>query len=169
MTKLDWSKGYEDDPARVQRQTECKTSFGWHKACQLALQRAQKLRAAAAPREEIKPKKAIKKKSVSAQKRREVRKLARAANKIVTKTARPQKSAPAKAALMARRAAFEEYRKTPEYFDKVQRQKGKNLQKQAEIAAKKKTHLEAWAERQEGLREDRRALKEKWRRTLLSA
>lgn len=48
-----------------------------------------------------------------------------------------------------------------------ERYDAKARKQQAAMAAKKKTHLQAWAEKQDGLRSDRAALHEKWRGLLL--
>lgn len=60
----------------------------------------------------------------------------------------------------ARRAAFAEYQKTPEYAAKVARE-------EAKMAAKKKSHLQVWIEEKTGLSADRQSLRQRWRDRLL--
>lgn len=60
----------------------------------------------------------------------------------------------------ARRAAFAEYSKTPEYAKKLARER-------AIMAAKKKSHLQAWVEEKTGLGTDRETLRQRWRERIL--
>ena len=59
-----------------------------------------------------------------------------------------------------KRVAVEEYQKTPEYAAKLERER-------ANMAAMTKTHLEVWTEGQEGLKEDRASLLQRWKDRLL--
>lgn len=81
--------------------------------------------------------------------------------KAEAKQRKEAKALARKAAAEARRAAFAEYQKTPEYAAEVEYER-------ARMAAKKKSHLQAWVERQTGLTVDREALRQRWREGLLT-
>jgi colicin import membrane protein len=72
-----------------------------------------------------------------------------------------EKRAAQKAAAEAKRAAFLEYQKTPEYAAKIAR-------KRAEMEAKKKTHFEAWVDQLVELKGDRESLRQRWKDKLLN-
>jgi hypothetical protein len=174
LAKLDWSRVAIRilDPARYQRSAD--TFFTPDKpttprkkklspearkrqlehdrrmAEQQAAKRAKKAAARAAQREIGRLAK-----TTQPGKRAKARKKKLAAKQI--KAMRP----PAREAVAeAGRIAFEEYQKTPEYAAKVERDRAK-------LATKLKTHLQAWAEKQDGLREDRDRLRKRWRERLL--
>lgn len=169
MTNLDWSKGYEPDPARFQKDPESRAHFGWHIANQKAAQRQRELAVAPVPQ------KAPPKKRKAQSLARQLRRIKRRQERVGTKTKlaethktpkkgeRPGKVGQItvlKAKAKAARAAFEDYKKSPDYAEKLACEK-------AEIAVKTKSHLQAWAEKQPGLREKREKLLQRWKSKLL--
>lgn len=100
---------------------------------------------------------------IEAQKRKAQAKAERQARAAVQRAEserrRAEKAARRKAIELERREARKRYMETPEYAAEVAR-------KQAEMEAKKKTHLQAWIEDSTSLGNDRNSLAKGWRERL---
>lgn len=150
MSKLDWSKAgsYEPDPARVQRVDDfvepdrivvSVRDLTAREKKKLARQQSRRGKA------RTKLKAALQRKSQAA------------------KVKLPRREVSEKDKLLAaesRRIAKAEYH---------QRHIAKTRRELAAAAAKKKSHLEAWVEKQSGLRSDRKTLSQVWRAGMLSS
>lgn len=156
MTKLNWGKGYTPDPARVRsvedfsnpdpviiRETPLKRRRrprGWG---QLEQRKQRKKHA----------KLAALKAAADARQAAQIKQ-----GEMARKAQSPEKIAERQAAKAARRAAWLAHNQR---FARKAEEANRAIQK------KKRSHLEAWAERQEGLCEKRHTLRERWKATLL--
>lgn len=179
MTKLDWSRASERslDPARYQRRDDFLTpdqptepkpkkrkAAKLSTPLQLRKQTAHNARMMAAKEEKKRRKAAAKALGTARQAEIAAAKaVRRALAKQQQKTAAEKKrlkEVDRKAEAEARRAAFVEYQKTPEYAATL-------AHEAAKMAAKKKSHLQFWIEQETGLNADRESLRAQWRDKLL--
>lgn len=160
MSRLDWAKGglYEPDPARAQQYRD----FVEPDRVITVIRDLTPEEKRELARREGRRRRAHRRKGPSAKKAQPVKKAApvKAKQKQIEKKPLTPEEKLAKA-WAASRAEARRAAKAEAYLNKVRRQK-------AAMAAKKKTHLEAWAEKQQGLRADRESLHRVWRAKLLS-
>lgn len=172
MSKLDWSRASEPffDPARVQRRDDfLPPDQPKHQKVQkrkpaIPLTPEQLRKLAAKTARVIERKEEKRRKKVAAKVLELERQKKNAASKAEQKKANAEKKrlkeAERQDRVVARKAAFEAYKKTPEYAAKLARE-------QAKVEAMKKSHLEVWVEQETGLSADRDSLREQWRNSLL--
>lgn len=149
MTKLDWSRGYTPDPARVRDVVDFSSPDPVV----------------------VVSTKALKKRRPKTWEQLEERKGRRQAHKQATKTKRaaPKQAKPKKAKDRLSeedrlRAEAERKAKSAEHNERYLKNAAR---KERAMAAKKKSHLEAWAEMQGITGSNRLALRDRWRSTLL--
>lgn len=172
MSRLDWSRASQRllDPARYQRVTDFVTpdevvTLGVKKRKRTRSANAERAAAAAHNKALIKrrrqkqPEVTTVLKKAKRRSPEERRALARQQKAAAAEKQR-QKGIEQKEREKARRAVFAAYSRSPEYAEKLALEK-------AAIAAKKKSHLQAWVEEETGLDTDRETLRQRWRVRLL--
>lgn len=162
MAKLNWSRASERslDPARYQRQNDFLSpdetvKTGGAKPNRLTPAQLQARTARKARKKAIKDEKKRVKAAAKVLEIKRQREKAAAKAKQVTKEKEYHR-----ARAEARRVAFEEYQKTPEYA-------AEQAEEAAKIAAKKKSHLQFWVEKKTSLSINRETLRKRWRDRLL--